>query len=91
MMLHNQRDADIYLSIYIYNQRDVDIYLSIYIYILSHYNVDPYIPSFNFLFLLTFYYEVVCNSIVIVIFLKEKIFITSSIKYCDCDDNNVRV
>ena len=56
MMLHSQRDVDIY----------------IYIYILSHYNVDPYIPSFNFLFLLTFYCEVVRNSIVIVIFLKQK-------------------
>ena len=70
------------------------IYIYIYIYFfffLSHYNVDPYIPSFNFLFLLTFYYEVVRNSIVIVIFLKEKIFITSSIKYCNCDDNNVHV
>ena len=79
MMLHNQRDADIFIYIYIY------------LYILSHYNVDSYISSFNFLFLLTFYYEVVRNSIVIVIFLKEKIFITSSIKYCDCDDNNVHV
>ena len=48
------------------------IYIYIYIYILSHYNVDPYIPSFNFLFLLTFYCEVVRNSIVIVIFLKQK-------------------
>ena len=62
-----------------------------WIYFLSHYNVGPYIPTFNFLFLLTSYYEVVCNSIVIVIFLKEKIFITSSIKYCNYDDNNVHV
>ena len=44
-----------------------------------------------FLFLLTFYYEVVRNSRVIVIFLKEKKFIASSIQYCNCDDNNVHV
>ena len=50
MMLHIQRDAD----------------MCVYIYIFFHYNVDPYIPSFNFLFLLTFYYEVLRNSIVIV-------------------------
>ena len=77
MMLHIQRDAD--MCVYIY------------IYIFFHYNVDPYIPSFNFLFLLTFYDEVVRNSIVIVIFRKEKKFITSSIKYCNCDNNNVNV
>ena len=79
MMLHSQRDADIYIYIYIY------------FFFLSHYNVDPYIPSFNFPFLLTFHYEVVRNSIVIAIFLKEKKFITSSTKYCNCDDNNVHV
>ena len=73
MMLHSQRDADIYIYIYIY----IFFFSFFLITMLIH------IPSFNSIFLLTFYYEVVRNSIVIVIFLKKKIFIASSIKYCN--------
>ena len=68
----------------------ISIYIYIYIYFLSHNNVGPYITTSNFLFLLTFYCELLHNSINIVLFLKEKKIITS-IKYCNCDNKNVQV